>query len=38
VWRKVIATLIMKKRIRIVAPDLVGFGLSDKVAIEKFFI
>jgi len=29
-WRKVIAQLIMKKRIRIIAPDLVGFGLSSK--------
>jgi len=30
-WRKVISQIVMKKRIRIIAPDLIGFGLSSKI-------
>jgi len=30
-WRKVISQLIMKKKFRVIAPDLIGLGLSSKI-------
>jgi haloalkane dehalogenase len=30
-YRKVIGQLLMKKNVRVIAPDMVGFGLSEKV-------
>jgi len=36
-WRKVISQLFMKKSIRIIVPDIIGFGLSSKISFQNLF-